>query len=67
MVTPFSLLNPSAYNKDEEIADLRLAACHKCPSLKMGICSECGCIMKLKVKIAEASCPLGKWEEQTHE
>jgi hypothetical protein len=40
----------------------RMAICRKCPELWKGkICKKCGCVMRLKVKLAIARCPLGKW------
>jgi hypothetical protein len=47
---------------DEEAAD-RLSICEKCPELIKATsqCKQCGCFMKLKVKLKEAVCPIGKW------
>lgn len=39
----------------------RLLWCKGCPSFKKGVCLECGCMMKLKSKLARAHCPLGHW------
>jgi hypothetical protein len=41
----------------------RLEICKSCSSYKNNIsmCMECGCIMPLKVKIKNASCPKDKW------
>jgi hypothetical protein len=41
----------------------RLEICKHCPELiKPNMqCRLCGCLMKNKVKIAGASCPLAKW------
>ena len=27
----------------------------------MGRCRKCGCLLKLKTRMALASCPIGKW------
>lgn len=46
------------------IAEERLKICEACPSLTSHHrCVECGCFMKVKTKIAVASCPLPekKW------
>jgi hypothetical protein len=46
----------------DEVAIERYSICEGCPSLKLGICTECGCRMKWKVRLSAASCPIGKWE-----
>jgi hypothetical protein len=40
---------------------LRLSICARCPNYRFGICAACGCVLALKVKLAAADCPLGKW------
>lgn len=47
----------------EEKRKERLSTCEQCPRfVKLtSQCMECGCIMKLKTKLAHATCPLGKW------
>lgn len=60
-VTPLDLLKPSKYSKDEQQMIDRWRICKSCPDLHSGICSHCGCIMKLKVKLSDSSCPIGKW------
>lgn len=62
MVTPLTLLNPAAYSKDQQQAIDRWRVCRECPELKAGRCQQCGCVMKLKVRLTEATCDLGKWE-----
>jgi hypothetical protein len=45
-----------------EIQETRYNLCKSCSSFTaLKTCSECGCIMPLKIKIANVSCPLGKW------
>jgi hypothetical protein len=61
MVTPIDLLKPSAYSKDEQQMIDRWRICRGCPELHAGICGKCGCVMKLKVKLKDATCPIGKW------
>lgn len=41
----------------------RYSICTACDRLTKTTkqCRECGCFMKLKVKLADAVCPLGKW------
>ena len=60
---PWDIVNPNKEHSSDEEANLRLAICEVCPSLlKMTHqCKECGCFMKIKVKLKEAECPLGKW------
>ncbi len=47
-----------------EIAKERYAICKECPRFVplTTQCLECGCIMKAKVKLPHASCPIGKWD-----
>lgn len=44
----------------------RLSVCSTCDSKVVTLnfirCSECGCVLKLKAKLVDATCPLGKWE-----
>ncbi len=60
-VRPWNLLNPLEYRAPQEEQDARLATCKGCPRLKKGVCVECGCVMKMKAKLARAHCPLGHW------
>jgi hypothetical protein len=48
---------------EEELAKDRLDICHKCEHFSQVSkrCKKCGCIMKLKTKLKEATCPIGKW------
>ena len=55
----------------DHIAELRLKICEDCPNLNKQLyqCKECGCFMKIKVKLAVAHCPLpepkwGKYENK---
>ena len=60
---PWDFLNPNTeYASDEQAAD-RLSICEKCPELIKATsqCKQCGCFMKAKVKLKNASCPLLKW------
>ena len=60
---PWDLINPNKERSTETDANKRYAICEACPSLLRATnqCKECGCFMKLKVKLKDASCPLGKW------
>ena len=63
MVKPWDLLNPNKPRASEELYTHRLDICDTCPSLIQLTqqCKECGCIMPLKAKLKDATCPLGKW------
>lgn len=66
-VRPWDLLrsktSPEGERVSEEKRQERLSVCEECPRfVKLtSQCLECGCIMKLKTKLAAATCPLGKW------
>ena len=47
----------------KEIYHSRLATCYTCPLFKhnTGRCGVCGCVMKLKAKLANEHCPEHKW------
>jgi len=47
----------------KDIAQSRFDHCKSCTKFIQitKMCSECGCFMKLKVKIKKEKCPLGKW------
>lgn len=45
----------------EEQIELRKAHCVACDKKILGICSECGCIVEVKVKYLWSECPDGKW------
>ena len=60
---PWDLLQSDNKTTDE-IAGQRYEICKACPELikLTKQCKKCGCFMNLKVKLAEAACPIGKWE-----
>lgn len=60
---PWDFVNPNTEYVSTEDADKRFVICQICPSLISPTkqCKECGCFMKLKVKLKQATCPLGKW------
>jgi len=60
---PWDLSNQNKERSTETDANKRYAICEACPSLLKVThqCKECGCFMKLKVKLQQAVCPLGKW------
>ena len=48
---------------NKEIRLARIDQCAACDRLfrPTFTCKECGCFMKVKTRLAGASCPLGKW------
>ena len=60
---PWDALNPKVEHATEEIQTSRWSICEQCPRLLKATsqCKECGCFMKIKVKLKEAVCPLDKW------
>jgi hypothetical protein len=62
-VKPWDLFNKNMERALPLIAEKRLDICKQCPRyVKLTHqCKECGCIMNAKVKLADASCPLNKW------
>ena len=63
-VSPFSLLNMHNYLKDENVSSERMSICEQCEFLIKITkqCRKCGCMMSLKTKLKDASCPIGKWD-----
>ena len=50
---------------DEDIINERWDLCKGCEFLlPTNNCKKCGCFMKLKTRVATASCPIGKWEKE---
>ena len=47
---------------DEEVLKMRWDLCTGCEFLNDNKCEKCGCFMKVKHKLAMASCPEGKWD-----
>jgi hypothetical protein len=62
-VKPWDLINPNEPISSEEISAYRLEICKRCifyrPTTNQ--CKKCGCFMKLKTKLENATCPVGKW------
>ena len=42
----------------------RIKICRECTHYKAFICTQCGCVMPIKVKIKGVSCPLNKWQQE---
>ena len=64
---PWDLFNQKIGRVSIEIAKDRMAICEACPELIKATkqCKKCGCLMHLKTKLPNASCPIGKWPEIT--
>ncbi len=62
-VSPTDFLKLDTEFATKSLQDERYSICESCDRLTniTKQCRECGCFMKLKVKLAEAVCPLGKW------
>jgi hypothetical protein len=55
---------------DEETMYKRIDICVACPhyitqNVVQNKCEICGCGMKMKVRVAAASCPIKKWDKWT--
>jgi hypothetical protein len=49
---------------DIDIIHMRKDICDSCEFLtKNHRCLKCGCMMNFKVKLKQASCPIGKWDK----
>jgi hypothetical protein len=59
----FDLFDPKQPRSDQELIEYRLNICNSCPAFRKNTkrCSKCGCFMKLKSTLKQASCPLHKW------
>lgn len=44
-----------------ELTEERRVICGDCEHNKLGICTQCGCVIKLKTAILATFCPLAKW------
>lgn len=60
---PWDVINPSTPKANEHLSETRFSICEECPELIKftSQCKKCGCFMKMKVKLQQATCPLGKW------
>ena len=47
---------------DDEVLKMRWDLCLGCEFLKDDKCDICGCFMKVKHKLSQAKCPIGKWD-----
>lgn len=49
-----------------EQAKKRAYVCDSCDKRNLGVCTECGCFLEIKVRLPNATCPLNKWIEETN-
>jgi hypothetical protein len=63
-VRPWDLLKGRSEFTKKEVVDERLSICKQCPEFFSATkqCKLCLCIMPAKAILANASCPLHKWE-----
>jgi hypothetical protein len=57
------LFDPRQPRSDEDLIKYRLEICNSCEWLDKRLvkCRKCGCFMKLKSTLKQATCPLEKW------
>jgi hypothetical protein len=62
-VRPWDLINPNQPKSSDELINSRLEICRSCNWFRHSTeqCKKCGCFMKLKTRLVNANCPLGKW------
>ena len=50
-------------NNTQEVWKTRLEICKQCPYFFgfTGQCTQCACYMRIKVRISDSVCPVGKW------
>ena len=50
---------------DEDIINKRWSECEECEHLIRATnqCNVCKCMMKLKTRVSNAKCPVGKWDK----
>jgi hypothetical protein len=63
-VRPWDLFNKNMGRTPSSVQQERMSICKSCPFYRKSIdqCKKCGCIMNQKTKLADASCPVGKWD-----
>jgi len=42
-------------------AEDRMSICEECEHYLNGVCSVCGCVLKIKTKMDTEKCPINKW------
>ena len=65
-VRPWDLFNKNKERVTQDLQEKRMEICRSCEffvSITQQ-CKKCGCIMPAKTKLAEAFCPVHKWEAE---
>jgi hypothetical protein len=61
-VSILDAINPMSIRVGRRDRDNRMSICRDCVHFtSLQRCNLCGCVMPLKVSLAEAFCPDGKW------
>jgi hypothetical protein len=62
-VKPWDFFKPGTPMADDDLRNKRYSICLQCPELisLTKQCKQCGCFMAAKTKLAQATCPIGKW------
>lgn len=62
-VSPLDFLKSSTSYASPYQEQERYGMCESCEHFRQKTkqCKLCGCFMKMKVKLLEAECPIGKW------
>jgi hypothetical protein len=60
---PWDFLDPNVERATEEESEKRFNICLECPEIinTTKQCKQCGCFMRAKTKLKNATCPLNKW------
>lgn len=45
----------------KDISTKRKNFCISCNHIKIGLCTQCGCVINFKVRYEQSKCPVGKW------
>jgi hypothetical protein len=66
---PWDLYNKKIGRVDSLTAEQRLEICKGCDFFIKATsqCKKCGCIMRSKVTLPNAECPIGKWGQNRKE
>lgn len=55
------VIDTDEYIAEKKVKEERKKICETCDKNKMGVCSECYCIILSKTAYKNSTCPLGKW------
>lgn len=62
---PWHLLDHNKRIEDHNIVDKRMSICSSCEHISITKqCKLCGCFMPAKTLLANAGCPIGKWNRE---